>query len=70
MADHSAARGDIGGETGRDIRQDTGKDHRGLIYAIAGSILALGLVLMAFYDRAGDPMPIASMQKPVVTAQR
>ena len=37
---------------------------------IAGSILALGLVLMAFYDRAGDPMPIASVQKPVVTAQR
>lgn len=70
MADHSAARGDIGGETGRDIRQDTGKDHRGPIYVIAGSILALGLVLMAFYDRAGDPMPIASMQKPVVTAQR
>ena len=70
MADHSAARGDIGGETGRDIRQDTGTDHRGPIYVIAGSILALGLVLMAFYDRAGDPMPIASVQKPVVTAQQ
>ena len=62
MANHSAARGDTGVQTG--------KDHKGLIYAIAGTILALGLVLMAFYDRAGDPMPIVSMQKPVVTAQR
>lgn len=62
MANQSAARGDTG--------QDTGKDHKGLIYVIAGSILALGLVLMAFYDRAGDPMPIASVQKPVVTAQQ
>ena len=62
MANHGAARG--------DTSVHTGKDRRGLIYAIAGSILALGLVLMAFYDRAGDPMPIASMQKPVVTAQR
>ncbi|RXD03328.1 hypothetical protein EQZ23_13285 [Sphingomonas sp. UV9] len=70
MANHSAARGDTGGDTDRDIRQDTGKDHKGLIYVIAGSILALGLVLMAFYDRAGDPMPIASVQKPVVTAQQ
>jgi hypothetical protein len=58
MANHNAARG------------DTGKDHKGLIYTIAGSILALGLVLMAFYDRAGDPMPIGAVQKPVVTAQR
>lgn len=62
MANHNAARGDTG--------SNTGKDHRGLIYVIAGSILALGLVLMAFYDRAGDPMPIASVQKPVVTAQQ
>ncbi len=61
MADQGAVRGD-GGQTGRG--------HKGLIYVIAGSILALGLVLMAFYDRAGDPMPIASAQKPVVTAQR
>ena len=66
MANHSAARGD----TGRDIGRDTGKDHKRLIYVIAGSILALGLVLMAFYDRAGDPMPIASVQTPVVTAQK
>lgn len=66
MANHSAARGD----TGRDIGRDTGKDHKKLIYVIAGSILALGLVLMAFYDRAGDPMPIASVQTPVVTAQK
>jgi hypothetical protein len=57
MADHSA-------------RGDTGKDKKGLIYVIAGSILALGLVLMTFYDRGGDPMPIASVQKQVVTAQR
>ncbi len=56
MADHSTARG------------DTGKDKKGLIYVITGSILALGLVLMAFYDRAGDPMP--ALQKPVLTAQR
>ncbi len=62
MANHSAARG--------DTSRDTGKDHKGLIYVIAGSILALGLVLMAFYDRAGDPMPIAAVQKPVVTAQK
>lgn len=62
MANHGAARGDTGVQTG--------KDHKGLIYVIAGSILALGLVLMAFYDRAGDPMPIASVQKPVVTAQK
>jgi hypothetical protein len=47
-----------------------GKDRQGLIYMIAGGILALGLVLMAFYDRAGDPMPIASVQKPVLTAQK
>ncbi len=58
MADHGAARG------------DTGKDKKGLIYVITGSILALGLVLMAFYDREGDPMPIGAVQKPVVTAQR
>ncbi len=51
-------------------RGDTGDGKKGLIYVIAGSILALGLVLMAFYDRAGDPMPIAAVQKPVVTAQR
>lgn len=57
MADHGA-------------RGDTGKDRQGLIYMIAGGILALGLVLMAFYDRAGDPMPIASVKKPVLTAQR
>ncbi len=57
MADHSA-------------RGDTGKDKKGLIYVIAGSILALGLVLMTFYDRGGDPMPIALVQKQVVTAQR
>ena len=58
MANQDAARG------------DTGRDHKGLIYVIAGSILAMGLVLMAFYDRAGDPMPIASVQRPVVTAQK
>ena len=58
MANRDAARG------------DTGKDHKSLIYVIAGSILALGLVLMAFYDRAGDPMPIAAVQTPVVTAQK
>ena len=58
MANHGVARG------------DTGKDRQGLIYMIAGGILALGLVLMAFYDRAGDPMPIASVQTPVVTAQQ
>lgn len=62
MANHSAARGDT------DL--DTGNNKNGLIYVISGGILALGLVLMAFYDRAGDPMPIASVQKPVVTAQR
>jgi hypothetical protein len=27
-------------------------------------------LLMAFYDRAGDPGPTASLQKPVVTAQK
>ena len=51
-------------------RGDTADGKTGLIYGIAGGILALGLVLMAFYDRAGDPMPIASVQKPVVTAQK
>lgn len=51
-------------------RGDTADGKTGLIYGIAGGILALGLVLMAFYDRAGDPMPIAAVQKPVVTAQR
>ena len=58
MANHGATHG------------DTRKDHQGLIYMIAGGIMALGLVLMAFYDRADDPMPIASVQKPALTAQR
>ena len=62
MAHQDAARGDTGTNGSRD--------HKGLIYMIAGSILALGLMLMAFYDRAGDPMPIASVQKPVITAQK
>ena len=66
MANHSAARGD----TGMNTSAHSGRDHKSLIYVIAGSILALGLVLMAFYDRAGDPMPIAAVQKPVVTAQK
>ncbi len=45
------------------------KDHKGLIYAITGSILTLGVLLMAFYDRGNDPIAI-SAHKPVVTAQR
>ena len=76
MANQSA-RGDTGLDTGQNTGPNTGpntgtarKDPRGLIYVIAGSILALGLVLMAFYDRAGDPVPIASVQQPVVTAQQ
>jgi hypothetical protein len=60
MADHSYPRGNTG----------TSGDHKGLIYAITGGILAVGLLLMAFYDRAGDPGPTASLQKPVVTAQK
>jgi hypothetical protein len=66
MAHQNAARGD----TGTNTSAHSGRDHKSLIYVIAGSILALGLVLMAFYDRAGDPMPIASVQNPVVTAQK
>ncbi|SFN99117.1 hypothetical protein [Sphingomonas sp. OK281] len=66
MANQDAARGD----TGTNTTMNAGRDHRSLIYVIAGSILALGLVLMAFYDRAGDSMPIAAAQKPVVTAQK
>ena len=66
MAHQNAARGD----TGTNTSGNSGRDHKSLIYVIAGSILALGLVLMAFYDRAGDPMPIASAQTPVVTAQK
>ena len=76
MADQSA-RGDPVQDNGQDLGQDrdrdsgnTYKDHKGLIYVITGSILALGIVMMAFYDRAGDPMPIAAVQKPVVTAQQ
>lgn len=48
----------------------TARDHKGVIYAITGTILALGLLLMAFYDRGGDPVPLASAQTPAVTAQR
>jgi len=62
MANHDAA--------APDATRDPTRDHKGLIYAIAGSVLAIGLLLMAFYDRGGDPMPIASVQHPVVTAQR
>ncbi|MEG3084062.1 hypothetical protein U1707_10455 [Sphingomonas sp. PB2P12] len=72
MADQNA-RGDPGQDRGQNTDQDSGKahkDHKGLIYAITGSILALGIMMMAFYDRAGDPMPIASVQQPVVTAQQ
>lgn len=46
------------------------RDHKRLIYAITGAILAVGLVMMAFYDRGGDPVPLASAQKAIVTAQR
>lgn len=78
MADQDAARGDTGMDTGMDTGPgtglstglSTGRDHKSLIYVIAGSILALGLVLMAFYDRGGDSVSMASVQTPVVTAQR
>lgn len=49
---------------------DRAADHKGLIYAITGGILVVGLLLMTFYGRERDPMPIASVQKPLVTAQR
>ncbi|MGU3389381.1 hypothetical protein [Sphingomonas sp. M1A8_2b] len=53
-----------------DVAPGATRDHKGLIYAITGGILAVGILLMAFYDRDGDPVPLASAQKPVVTAQR
>ena len=45
-----------GQDTGHNTDQYSGKaykDHKGLIYVITGSILALGIAMMAFYDRAG-----------------
>lgn len=46
------------------------RDRKPLIYAITGAILAIGVLMMAFYDRGGDPVPLASAQKAIVTAQK
>ncbi|MBE2993561.1 hypothetical protein IFR23_16285 [Sphingomonas sp. CFBP 13603] len=50
--------------------RDHTRDRKPLIYAITGVILAAGVLMMAFYDRGGDPVPLASTQKAIVTAQR
>lgn len=46
------------------------RDHKRLIYAITAVILAVGVLMMTFYDRGGDSVSLASAQKPIVTAQR
>ncbi len=43
------------------------RDRKGLIYTITGGILAVGVLMMAFYDRGSD---VAHAQPPIVTAQR
>ena len=68
MAHHGDAAAGI--QTGAEAGAGTARDHKGVIYAITGTILAVGLLLMAFYDRGGDPVPLASAQTQVVTAQR
>ena len=43
-----------------DVAPGTIRDHKGLIYAITGCILAMGVLLMAFYDRGSDPAALGS----------
>jgi hypothetical protein len=44
------------------------RDHKGLIYTITGGILAVGVLMMAFYGHTDDPAQAAP--KGIVTAQK
>jgi hypothetical protein len=45
--------------------QAASRDNKSIIYVIAGGLLAIGLLMMTFYDRASAPetTPIIAVQK-------